>query len=329
MSSPVNTIYSGTFTSAATPVPVNVPLPSGMTKFTMYNITDMGSTAANNNVMQAYATSDMPVGGGIYTQKTSGAATFGTTTTLGANGGGFTFVYDSASTPLGGALAVTSATNASPIVLSMASTAGLNATGVVRYTDATGQLNVSGIDFTYNTLVANTSISLAYSPVPGAVGSGGNVQNVPFDPRYYPTWRYITAITNANPAVITLSVTHGYTVGQQVRIIVPSAFGMTQINNQLLTITAINTTTNTISVNIDSTNFTAFAYPSSATAALGVSWAIVVPVGEAAVNTTAMPFGNLLDDATVNTSFNGIIVGTTVQTGSKLYQWVAEKGLGT
>ncbi len=329
MSSPINTIYSGTFTSAATPVPVNVPLPSGMTKFTMYNITDMGSTAANTNVMQAYATSDMPVGGGIYTTKTSGAATFGTTTTLGANAGGFTFVYDSASTLLGNALAVTSTTNASPPVVSLASTAGLNATGVVRYYGSAGQLNISGMDFTYNTLVTNMSLNLAYMGAPGGAGTGGDVRNVPFDPRYYPTWRYITAITQANPAVITLSVTHGYTVGQQVRIIVPSAFGMTQMNNQLVTITAINTTTNTITVSIDSTNFTAFAFPTSAAAALGVSWAIVVPVGEAAINSASQPYGNLLDDATVNTSFNGIIVGTTVQTGSKLYQWVAEKGLGT
>jgi hypothetical protein len=135
------------------------------------------------------------------------------------------------------------------------------------------------------------------------------------------------SISKASSAVIVLSVTHQYTVGQQVRIIVPSAFGMTEINNQLVTITAINTTTNSITVNIDSTNFTTFAFPTSAVAALGVSQAIVVPVGEAAVNSTAQPFGNLLDDATRNTSFNGVIVGTTVQTGSKLYQWVAERGL--
>ena len=329
MSSPLNAIYSGTFTSAATPVAVNIPLPSGMTKFTMYNITDMGSTAANNNVMQAYATSDMPVGGGIYTTKTSGAATFGTTTTLAANGGGFTFVYDSASTALGAALAVTSTTNVTPPVVSLASTAGLSNGSVVRYTDSTGQLNISGIDYTISTVVANTSLDLAYAIAPGGAGTGGNVQLVPFDPRFYPPFRYITAISQAASAVITLSVTSLYVVGQLVRIIVPAAFGMTQINNMLATITAVNTATNTITVNINSTNFTAFAYPTSAVAALGVSWAIVVPVGETATNSPSQPYGNLLDDATYNTSFNGIIVGTTVQTGSKLYQWVAEKGLGS
>jgi hypothetical protein len=99
------------------------------------------------------------------------------------------------------------------------------------------------------------------------------------------------------------------------------------MNNLLGVITAINTTTNTITVNIDSSGFTAFAFPTSAIAALGVSFALVVPVGEAAINSSSQPFGNLLDDATRNISFNGVIIGTAVQSASKLYQWVAERGI--
>ncbi len=327
MSSPINAILTGTYTTAATPAAINLSIPSAYTKITVYNITDMGSTAANTNVMQAYGTSSMAAGSGVVIAKTNGAATLGTQTTLAANAGGFTFVTDSASTGLGAALTMTSTTNASPPVVSLASTAGLSTNDVVRYQNSAGQLNISGMDFTIGSVIANTSFSLLFMGAPGGAGTGGTVQRVPFDPRFYPPTRFITAISQAASAVITLSVTHQYTVGQQVRIIVPTAFGMTQMNNQLVTITAINTTTNTITVNVDSTAFTAFAFPTSAAAALGVSFAIVVPVGEAAVNSVAQPFGNLLDDATRNTSFNGVIIGTAVQTGSKLYQWVAERGI--
>lgn len=327
MSSPINAILTGTYTTAATPVPINLSIPSEYTKITVYNITDMGSTAANTNIMQAYATSSMAVGSGIYVPKTNGAATLGTPVTLAANANGFTFVADSASTALGAALAVTSATNATPIAVTLASTAGLNNGDVVRYYDAAGQLNVAGYDFTIDTVVTNTSFNLSYSVAPGGAGTGGFVRRVPFDPRFYPVNRLITSISQAASAVIVLSVTHKFTVGQEVRIIVPAAYGMIEMNNQLATITAINTTTNSITVNVDSTNFTAFAFPSSATAALGVNFAQVVPVGEAAINSSSQAFGNLLDDATRNTSFNGVIIGTAVQTGSKLYQWVAERGI--
>lgn len=327
MSSPINAILTGTYTTAATPVAINLSIPSEYTKITVYNITDMGSTAANTNVMQAYATSSMAAGSGYVTTKTNGAATLGTTTSLAANAGGFTFVADSASSNLGAALTVTSTTNAAPPVVSLASTAGLNTGDVVRYVNSTGQLNISGMDFTIGTVVANTSFPLQFMVASGGAGTGGSVRRVPFDPRFYPPYRYITAISKASSAVITLSVTHQYTVGQEIRIIVPSAFGMIEMNNQLAVITAIDTTLNTITVNIDSTNFTTFAFPSSATAALGVSFALVVPVGEAAINSSSQPFGNLLDDATRNTSFNGVIIGTAVQTASKLYQWVAERGI--
>lgn len=327
MSVPISAILTGTYTTAATPVAINLSIPSAYTKIQIFNITDMGSTAANTNVMQATGTSSMAAGSGFVTAKTNGAATLGTTTSLAANGGGFTFVTDSASSSLGASLTVTSTTNAAPPVVSLASTAGLSNGDVVRYVNSTGQLNISGMDFTINTLVANTSLNLQFMVAPGGAGTGGAVRRVPFDPRFYPPYRYITAISLATSAVITLSVTHLYTVGQQVRIIVPTVFGMTQMNNLLATITAISTTNNTITVNIDSSAFTAFAFPTSAVAALGVSFAIVVPVGEAAVNSVAQPFGNLLDDATVNTSFNGVIIGTALQTASKLYQWIAERGI--
>lgn len=322
MSSPVNAQITGTFTSDG--LVRNISLPSGYTEFSMLNITDFGSSAANTNVMTAYGTSSMAAGSALLQLKTSGAATLALPSMITSDG--LTVVADSGSASLGALTAITSSTNATPVVVTVASTAGLSNGDIIRYTNVPGQLNLSGLDFTIDTVVTNTSFNLAYSRAPGAAGTGGFYQRVPFDSRFYPRNRIITAISQAAQAVIVMSVTHGFTVGQEVRILVSSDFGMTQINNQLGVIVAINTTTNSITVDIDTTSYTAFAYPSSATAALGVTFPQVVPVGEAAINSVSQPYGNLLDDRTRNLSFTGVTIGTAAQTNAKVYQWVAKKG---
>ena len=328
MSTPLHGILTGTFTSDG--ATKNITLPSGYDSFNMINITDLGSTAANTNVMRAQGTSSMSAGYGLYNPKTSGAATLALEVSTAT--GGFTFIQDSASINNGASVALnaTEINRANPAVADTGSTAGLVAgVTVVRLFNTTGMLQVSGMDFTVGTIVTDTSFQLKYLDNTGfaADATSGQYRIIYADPRYYPRRRFITAITQAASAVITLSVTHGYTVGQLVRIIVPSAFGMTQIDGLLGTITAISTANNTITVNIDSSGFTAFAFPTSATAATGVTFAQVVPVGEAAVNSSSQPYGNLLDDATDNQSFTGISIGTTVQTTGKLYQWFASKGV--
>ena len=296
----------------------------------MFNITDIGSTAANTNVMKARGTSSMLADSGYYSPKTSGAATLALeVSTL---TGGFTFLADSGSTTIGASVALngTEINRANPAVASTGTTTGLvDGSTVVRLFSTTGMLQVSGMDFTVGTIVASTSFQLKYLDNSGfaADATSGSDRIINATDRYYPRRRFITAITAANPAVITLSVTHGYTVGQQVRIIVPSAFGMTQMNGLLATITAISTANNTITTDIDSTSFTAFAFPTSATAATGVTFAQVVPVGEAAINSSSQPYGNLLDDATDNQSVSGVTIGATVQTTAKVYQYIATRGV--
>ena len=328
MSSPVNAIVTGTFTSDGNPLTISIP--SGYSDIRLINITDIGSTAANNNVMRAEGTSSMAAGSAYYSPKTSGAATLDlevTTTT-----GGFTFLADSSLILIGPAVATsgTDINRANPAVVSTGSTANLVAgSSVVRMINNVGMLQISGMDFTVGTIVANTSFQLKYLDNSGfaADSTSGFYRIVNATDRYYPKSRYITAITQAASAVITLSVSHGYTVGQEIRVVVPAAFGMTEINGLLGVVTAVSTgATNTITVNINSTGFTAFAFPTSAIAAAGVTFAQVVPVGEAAINSVSQPYGNLLDDATRNVSVTGVIVGATVQTTAKLYQWIAFKG---
>jgi hypothetical protein len=328
MSTPIHSLVSGSFTSDGNPL--NISLPSGYNSFELINITDIGSSAASTPVMRAQGTSSMAAGSAYYSTKTNGAATLDLEKTT--TSGGFTFVSDSGTLALGGSTALngTQINQANPAVADTATTTGLVAgSTVVRLYNTTGMLQVAGMDFTVGTIVGGTSFQLKWLDSSGfaAAATGGTFRIVNAQSRYYPRARYITAITAATSAVITMSVTHGLTVGQAVRIYVPSAFGMTEINGLLGNITAVSTSNNTITVDIDSSSFTAFAFPTSATAAAGVTFAQVVPVGEAAINSVSQPYGNLLDDATDNQSFTGVSIGSTVQTTGKVYQWLARKGV--
>lgn len=321
MSTPLNAMVSGTFSTAATLVPINLPLPCGFDYIEILNLSDFADAGATTQVMRAKGYSALPAGYSYYTAKTNGAATLGTET-MGTTGG-FTFISDSEAIPLGAPVVLTAVTNANPAVCSTASNLAVG--DIARVYGTTDMLQIAGMDFSVTAINAGVSQTFGYLNAAGfaAAASAGTFRKVSSQGRFYPRARYITAISQAASAVITMSVTHGYVVGEKVRISVPAVFGMTQMNGQLCTITAISTANNTITVDVNSAAFTAFAFPTSAIAATGISFAQVVPVGEAAL----VPYGNLLDDATINGSFNGVNVGTTVLIASKNYAYVARRGV--
>lgn len=321
MSSAINAQVTGTFTSDGTAY--NLELPPGYTEVELINLDDIGSTAANTNVMRAYGSSSMDAGYGIYYPKTSGAATIALG--VGVTSNGFTFISDSGvQTPGAANSTATAISQANPAVLSLTSTTGLANGDVVRVYNTTGMLQIAGMDFTIGSLSANTSFELSYLNSSGfsAAATAATIRRIPFDPRYYPSNRYITGISAATSAVITLSVTHGFTAGQAVRIKVPSGWGMTEMDGLLGNITAVSTANNTITVDIDSSAFTTFAFPTSAVAAAGVEFPQVIPVGETANST----YANNLGDATLNQAFRGVIVGTSMQTSGVEYQYIARRG---
>lgn len=324
MSAPFNPILTGTFTSDGTSQLIT--LPSDIVKFEVFDITYFGSTAGSSTEEIAWWVRGLSDGSAYVGNKTAGAATIAITSMTTTNG--FTF-RDPTVSEVGVATAITSTTNADPIVVATASTAGLNNGDTVRIYGVTGAQQISGIDWTIGNLIANTSFELIYTGVaPGSAGTAGFWRRVNIQAPFYPRRRFITFISQATSAVIEMSVTHGFTVGQLVRIIVPTGWGMTQINGQTGTITAISTANNTITVNIDTTSYTAFSYPTSAVALAGVTQAQVVPVGEAAVNSTSQPYGNLLDDATRNTSAYQMFLGSSVVgASSDVMRWIAYRGL--
>lgn len=303
-----------------------IALPSGYDFFELHNITDLAApAAANTNVMHARGSSLMPAGTGYVSLKTNGAATVALEIPLATTG--FTFISDRANQTPTAPVAVTAITAASPAVVSSASPAVIG--DIIRLTQTTGMLQIGGWDFTVSAVNPGVTQSIANLPAAGfaAAATAGFVRIIPFDPRYYPVNRRITAITRGSPTVIALNVTHGFTVGQRVRVSMPAGWGIPEIDGLLGTITAIGTAiggcTNTISLDIDSTAFAVFAFPTSAIAAAGTGAPQIIPVGEMASGA----YANLLDDATRNQSNAGVIIGTGVQTTAILYQWIARRGL--
>lgn len=310
-------IQQGSFTSTGTAKTLEIR--SGVDWIRTYNYTKIAANAVTTGY-EFYYQFGMPAGGGLEWQS-NGAGTAVNLVALAT--GGFTIVDSSVNTP-GPAVAVTGATNAVRPVVSTASTAGLSNGDVVRLTSMTGQANISGYDFTIDTLVANTSfrIANALANAPGAVATAGFWRRIPFNPIYYPSKRSIVNITQAAQAVVTTSVDHGYVAGMSVRLSVPAAFGMTQADGLLVNITAV--TAGTFTVNLDTTAFTAFVFP--AAAAVPFTPASCVPVGE---ETDQFSNPNLLDDATVNTSYIGVKLAAGVDSpagqANDVIYWVAGK----
>lgn len=237
----------------------------------------------------------------LVTLNTAGAAT--DTKSFVSSGG--IQLYESNPQSFGSALAITAVSQANPAVVSLASTSGLaNGQDVLIY-GTSGMLQIAGIPFTIASLVANTSFTLAYLNSAGfaAAATAGFVKRVVYPNVFKPRLRYITNISAAASAVITLSTTHGFVVGETLRISVPSEFGMSQADGKLVKVTAINTTTNTVTVDLDTSGYTAFAFPTSALASAGVSFPQLIPVGEQTEQ---------FDAAFVDNGSQGVILGTSV-----------------
>lgn len=237
--------------------------------------------------------------------------------------GGFTLLDTSVQTP-GAAVTGTAITKADPPEVTAASHGYSNGDRVRIYSsDTMGQIN--GLDFTIGSVATNT-FELTHMDTNTAnftVATALSVRKLPNNPIFFPRVRYITAVTTGATTEVQMSVTHGMSVGDYVRFEVPSAFGMVELDGLAGTISAVNTTTNTITVDIDSAAFTAFAWPTSATFVNGSNgqWAQVIPVGDNSTNSLA--------DATDNVSIIGMELGAGIDgpagSSSDVIYWRAGK----
>lgn len=333
----MSVLFSGTnqgrFTSDGSSV--ILPLPSGVDWMYVYNFTQANLAGAGQGV-QFYWQLGMPQGLGLIYTKT--ATTNALSIAQIAANAGFFLVNTTVNIP-GPSLALTGITSGTPPTVNTSNTASLSSQDTVRIFSTVGAKQLAGYDFTINNIVPGTSFDLANMlPIASANPGAGTFRRIPYNPYFYPEVRYITNISQATQAIVTLSVNNVFTVGQSVRFIIPTvtatAFGMVELDGVEATIVAIgepdvNGFTNTITIDVDTTGFTAFAFP--LTTSPGFTPAQVVPIGE---NTAAaLDLGaNILGDATENDGVFGIQLiggaGSPAGANNDIIYWVAGKSFG-
>ncbi len=255
----------------------NIFLPSDVDYFELRNDTQMNSTANPGKVKKAYWQRGLADKAAWVVKNTNGAAA-DESSKITANG---FQVVKSADDLLGNAVNGTAINQANPAVLSTADTSMLQNGDQVLLAFTTGMLQVNGIVFTIDNIVANTSFELKYLDSSGFAAPATNVvfRKVNFPELYKPKVRTIVSVTKGTSTVVKFSADHGYVVGGQVKFNIAQPYGMVELNDKVGTITAVDLVNNTITVNIDSSGFTNFAFPTSANASV-VSLAQAVPVGE-------------------------------------------------
>jgi hypothetical protein len=319
-------IITGSFTSLGTSQAISVV--GGVTWMQVTNQTNIGVPGANLGTSFIFNQTLAPNDALITCWNAGGDALINATALVGIGAGavpGFLYLDDNVvGTPtVGVARALNSASNGGAggvprlILASIAGLAngdiiriyGVNVAGAIANT---GIAQFNGQDFQINNIgAAGNSVDLPGGPL-GIAAAGGpptSYRVITGTPVYNPYQSYISAITQAVNALVTTTTPHGLQIGQKVRFNVNSrVFGMTQINGlsgSVLTVPSALTFT----VDINTTGFNAFTYPTSAVAAVtSYTDARIAPFGEntaTALNANV----NILGDSLFNAATTAIVLG--------------------
>jgi len=230
--------------------------------------------------------------------------------------------YNTANPPTYTGLATSAITGSTAAyVCTMGDTGSIQVGDYVRIYGTTAELQIAGYPFQVTAVSSGASITLGYMATGGVslaadATSGTVVKYIPN--RMYPRVRWIANVTQAANAVVYFTEKHDFTIGEIVSFRVPSSeYDMTELDNvEARVISVTNSSTeSSITVDLDTSGFTAFDFPTSAEAAAGVSPAICVPSSSGVVpvsGTTApaIPVGNALTDAYDNRNVNLVNFGS-------------------
>lgn len=282
---PFTIIAGDTFTSDGAAKKLNMPANPDYFKFE--NVTQLATNGTTCVAGEWYGSKfgagATAANDGIRWRKAGSHAilidTFATSTAT----NGFTYVTTNPVVEAQNAAAITAITAASPAVVSQAAH-GYAAGDILQFYSTTGMLQISGMNFQISTVNTNdyTLIGLRASGF-AAAATAGFTRRISKYAAVDPQYLYVTEITKATSAVVRCSVdpTQYYVVGMKVRFSVPASFGMTQINGLTGKITALSAANYTMTVDIDSTAFTTFAFPTSASSPTSQLFATVAPAGAA------------------------------------------------
>lgn len=281
---PFTIVSQGTFTQPATAVNQTIPLPSGADYFVSTNLTQM-ALAPNPGVCvrgEWYGGGLTAINDGLRWKKTnsSNAINIDNFSTATASNG---YTYVNAPPQPEAAVTGTAITAANPAVVTMTNT--YSEGDVVQLYGTTGMLQIAGMAFTISS-VSGSGFTLLGLDASGFAAPATAViarrigKLMPVEPRFL----YVTGITQATQGVITVSEKHQYVVGQKIELVIPGSFGMVQLNNYYLpqnlppVITAV--TDYTMTINVNTTNFTAFAFPASTSSPTAQLFATLSSAGQ-------------------------------------------------
>lgn len=329
-------ILQGSLTQGAAATSQYIPIRSDVDWMRVYNLTEAAAANADHGIeyyWQRGFQSDaaMNANGGLVYRRLNPATGFSLTRTA-ANA---FILYDNSANPNGATIATTASSAAVNPVVNTATTTGLVAFNtIVRLDSIAATPTICGIDYTVQAVNAGVSFTLPTHATALGAGGAGRYRIINYNPLFYPRNRTVINITQAAQAVVTTSVNHGYTIGQQVRFVIPASCGMTQLNGLQATIVAVSAAgaLSTFTIDLDTTGFTAFQWP--LLAVTPTSYANVIPIGENTATALAqVPPLSGLEDATLNTGSIGMILmpGALLPGGSandRIY-WVAGKSFSS
>lgn len=267
-------VTQGSILQPSTAVTQNVNLPSSADYFKVYNLTQAAAASPTAGILFEWFKGITPQSGALQTYKSGSSALLQDTITTGG------FVYQQTYPSPEAALTGTTITNATPAVATVTNTYS-NGDRVVIY-NSVGALMYSGMTFTVSS-ASGSGFTLLGLNTPGSAATAFQVRRIAPAGRVEPRFFYITGITQATQAVVTLSEAHDYVVGMKVEFTIPGSFGMTQLNNfnQSQSLPAVITavSTYTITVNVNTSAYTAFAFPASSGSPTTQLFATVAPAG--------------------------------------------------
>lgn len=285
---PFTIITGGSFTS--TGAGVKIPLPSSADYFITNNITQMPLTPATPVVIKGeWFGSKFGVGAtaandGIRWKKSANTSvinidTFATSTAS----NGFTYV---ASAPVvEAAVTGTTITQAAGAVASATNTYSNG--DRIRIYSSTGMLQIAGMDFTIGSVSGSQFTLLGLDSSGFAAGATAfQARRISKLDSVEPRALYITKISKATQAVVTTScdATLDYVVGMKIHFSIPSGMGMQEMNGLTGTIVSMGAYTSNatynLTVDIDSTNFSTFAFPASSAVPTSQMFATLAPAGQ-------------------------------------------------
>lgn len=274
---PFTIITGDSFTS--TGAGIKIPMPSSIDYMEVYNKTQIAAVNPNTVTISKWFGPKFGVGASAADQ---GISTVKTTADLTGQyaSGGFTYVTSAPVIEAQSANPITSITAASPAVVTHAQS--YSAGDILQFYNTTGMLQIAGMNFQIST-VSGAGYTLTGLRAAGFAfaGSAGFTRRISKFAAVEPQFLYVTAISRAINAVVTCSVdpTQYYAVGMKVHFSVPYSFGMTQMNQLTGKIVSMSAVNYTMTVDIDSSAFTAFAFPTSASSPTAQLFATVAPAG--------------------------------------------------